>query len=174
MGNIYSVLTEVCSRVGTNINYMTNTSLGSDLHVALHQTTQGPIKEERSPFLLPAAYGMNVGTVSDCCDLREGLSVFPAPAHPHRLCGCGWHGTGSLSWWGCSNSLENPLWNTGGGGGGVQRQVVSNLQAASLSQRYIYSFIICKEQLVPHPAARSAVWLSNLQADLWSVSCFSQ
>lgn len=70
--------------MGADINYMTNTSLGSDLHVASHQTIQGPMKEERSPFLLPAAYGMNAGMIFERCDLREGLSVFPAPAQPGR------------------------------------------------------------------------------------------
>lgn len=90
---------------------MTNTSLGSDLHAALHQTTQGPIEEERSPFPLPAAYRMNPGMIFDCCDLREGLSVFPALAGDW-LCGCGCHGPGSLSIYSCSNSLENLWCNT--------------------------------------------------------------
>lgn len=63
---------------------------------------------------------------------------------------------------------------TGSGGrmGVCDSKRCHNLRAASLNQHYIYSFIICEEQLVPHPAAYSAAWLCNLQADLWSVSCF--
>lgn len=166
MGNIYSVLTEVCSRVGANINYMTNTSLGSDLHAALHQTTQGPIKAEQSLLLLPAAYWMNPGMIFDCCDLQEGLNLFPALAHPHRWLAQTWQPILV----GLFKQFGEPL---------VKYRVCKGtgclkLGSASLNQHNIYSFIICREQLVPHPAAYSSAWLSNLQSDLWNMPCFTQ
>lgn len=109
MGNIYSVLTEVCSRVGANINYMTNTSLGSDLHAAFHQTTQGPVKRSRvcSCSLLHTEWVQAWYLIA--VTFRK-VWTCSQPLHTHAG---GWHRLGSPSWWGSTNSLENFWWNTG-------------------------------------------------------------